>query len=89
MQHHQLIGEIKLFVRSNYLLDSEYALEDSQNLIASGIVDSTGILELITYLEEKYRIQFQDEELTAENFQSIERISRVVLEKMVAHRARV
>jgi len=46
-------------------------LEESQDLLAAGIIDSLGILQLVTFIEEKFGIQVPDEDVTIENFHSL------------------
>jgi acyl carrier protein len=70
--------EVLGFIRSNFMFDNGAAVEDDQSLLGSGIVDSTGILELISFLESKYGIKFRDEELVADNFDSLRSISEFV-----------
>jgi acyl carrier protein len=57
------------------------ALGDTDPLIDSGIIDSLGIMKLIGFLEDKMAIQITDEELTPENFSTIESISGLVQKK--------
>ena len=81
MPSSDIASEVERFVKRNYLLDEDESIDHSQSLIGSGIIDSTGILELITFLEENYRVRFDDSELTAENFESIARIAEFIGEK--------
>ena len=46
-------------------------LEESQDLLAAGIIDSLCILQLVTFIEEKFGIQVPDEDVTIENFHSL------------------
>ena len=66
--------EIHQFIRKNFLFDDAKPIDDNQSLLGSGIVDSTGILELISHLEGAYRLKFADSELVADNFDSVNRI---------------
>lgn len=68
--------EIRDFVVENFLLgESNNGLEDTDSFLDNGIVDSTGILELVAFLEETYDIQVEDEELIPENLDSIANVS--------------
>ena len=72
--------QVRAFVRTNfYVGDRSLAAEDS--LIDQGIVDSTGVLELIGFLEETYGISVADEEVVPENLDSIGRIARYLARK--------
>ena len=55
--------------------------DDDQDLLHSGIVDSLGILELVTYLAEEFNILVSDEELLPDNFSSIRRLTDFVERK--------
>ncbi len=51
------------------------------DLLADGIIDSLGITELIAFLEEKYAIKVDDDDIDAENFRSIDGIAAFVARK--------
>jgi len=72
------------FIRKNFLFDAGSPLTDDQSLLGSGVVDSTGILELITYLEETCHVKFADNELVADNFDTIDRIAAFVTQKLAS-----
>ena len=57
------------------------AIDPGDNLLAKGIVDSHGVMELVTFLEERYGIAIGDEDLTPENFESVGRIEEFVARK--------
>lgn len=78
-------NEIKSFILQNYLFTSEdSALADSDSLMGKGVVDSTGILELIMHLEETYGLKVQDEEMIPDNLDSIATITAFVERKRSA-----
>ena len=65
--------QVRKFVLSNYLFtEDESRLGDAQSLIQSGAMDSTGILELIMFLEEHFGIKVSDDEMIPANLDSIE-----------------
>jgi len=66
--------EVREFVVKNFLLDDAGALQDDTSFLDSGIVDSTGMLELIMFLENRYRIKIEPEEMLPENLDSIKRV---------------
>jgi acyl carrier protein len=57
------------------------ALDDEMSLLDSGIIDSTGVLEVVQFIEEQFGIQVKDEELLPENLDSVGRIARFVERK--------
>lgn len=66
--------EIRAFIVKNYLMGKGDALTDDSSFLELGIIDSTGMLELVSYLENTYGIEIADEELIPDNFDSISRI---------------
>ncbi len=66
-----LTKEIRSFVVETFLLGQADRLRDDASFLGEGIIDSTGILELVAFIEERYGIQIQDHELIPENLDSI------------------
>ncbi len=76
---------ISTFIQENFLMyQEEETLDDNTSFLDEGIIDSTGVLEIITFIEETFAIQIDDEELVPENLDSIARISRFVVRKLEA-----
>ena len=67
--------EIRQFIIDNFLMgqDSD-SLKDDSSFLEDGVIDSTGVLELVGFLEENYEIKVEDEELIPENLDSIKNI---------------
>ncbi len=84
MTQDQIREEIRQFVRKNFVFDTRRVLDDKESLLGSGVIDSTGILELISYLEEHFAVKFEDAELTGENFDSVEKITSFVSGKLTS-----
>lgn len=77
--------ELRQFILENFLFsDDENALSDDGSLLEMGIIDSTGVLELITFLEDKFEIKVDDEEMVPENFDSVNRMVKFVNGKLAA-----
>lgn len=73
---------VKPFILDNFLFtDDATAVADDTPLIRGGIVDSTGILELIEFLEATYGIHVPAEEMVPANFESIDTISAYLRRK--------
>lgn len=73
---------IKAFITKNFLFGQESAtLTADQSFLESGIIDSTGMLELVTFVEEQYGIKVGDDELVPENLDSLSRLSAFVARK--------
>jgi acyl carrier protein len=72
---------VREFIMSNFLYGQERTLNDSDSFLAEGIVDSTGVLQLVAFLEETYGITVEDEEITPENFDSIRSLTSYIARK--------
>ena len=73
---------VKSFILRNYLFtDDDSALSDTESLVHAGIVDSTGILELIIHVEEAWGIQVLPEEMVPDNFDSVDRVVDFIARK--------
>ncbi|MEZ5416208.1 MAG: acyl carrier protein [Vicinamibacterales bacterium] len=80
-----LASEIKDFIVSNFLFgQSGDALKDDQSFLETGVIDSTGLLELVSFVEERYGISVGDKELVPENLDSLRNISQFVARKREA-----
>ena len=63
--------KVREFIVDNFLFGEDGNLKDDTSFLDEGIIDSTGILELVSYLEEEFSITVEDEDLIPENFDSI------------------
>ena len=63
------------FIKENFITGrSQKEISPEESLVDSGIIDSTGILELVMFIEEKYSITIEDEELIPENLDSVKNL---------------
>ena len=70
---------VRSYVLENFLFtDDGEQLQDEASFLEEGIVDSTGVLELVMFVEQTFGITVEDEEIVPENFDSLERLSRYV-----------
>lgn len=67
-------AEIRDFIVKTFLFGQELELEDDASLLENGVIDSTGVLELVLHLEETYHVKVRDGELVPENLNSIDAI---------------
>ena len=64
------------YVEKTFLFGlSDKSLHDNDSFLDKGIIDSTGILEIVSYIEEEFDIEVQDEELVPDNFDSINKLT--------------
>ena len=76
------VATLRDFVVANFLFGDGELLKEDTSFMEKGIVDSTGMLELIMFLEETYNIKIEDDELVPENLDSLQNISRFVSRKV-------
>lgn len=75
---------VKQFVVENFYVSDPGELAPGTSLIANGYVDSTGMLELIAFLESAFGIRVDDRDATPENLETLERIAAYVTRKKAA-----
>ncbi len=80
----ELEHDVRAFVVENFLLGNGDGLSSSQSLLDAGVIDSTGVLELVSFLEKTYQIRIDDEDLVPENLDSISSITQFVQRKLAA-----
>lgn len=73
--------QIRAFVTSNFYVANPADLADDASLLDRGIIDSTGVLEVIFFIEDTFGIKIEDNEMLPENLDSIERITNFVARK--------
>jgi acyl carrier protein len=78
--------EIKLKVRNfvveNFLFGNANGLADDTSFLEAGILDSTGVMEVVAFLEQQFNVRVDDDELTPENLDSIASIGAFVSRKL-------
>jgi acyl carrier protein len=70
-------------VSSFYVADAD-ALTDSGSLLKNGVIDETGMLEMVAFLESTFAVKIDDEEIAPENLDSIARVAAFVCRKKAA-----
>ena len=74
--------ELSAFVVDNFLFGSQtMRLSDDDSFLEKGIIDSTVILELVTFVEGRYQITVEDRELIPDNLDSINRLAEFIRRK--------
>ena len=73
---------IRSFIVDNFLFGSDEDFDEYTSFLDSGIIDSTGVLELIAFLETEFNIKIDDDELVPENLDSIHHIDAFLRKKM-------
>lgn len=75
--------ELRQFILDNYLFgQTDSPFSDDTSFLESGIIDSTGLLELIAFVEQRYGFRLQDQEIVPDNLDSVEKLARFVQQKV-------
>ena len=78
------ITKIRAFIFENFLFDAtEDSLQNDDSFLEQGIIDSTGVLELVDWLEVEFDISVEDDELAPENLDSVNFLSTFIAKKSV------
>ena len=78
----ETVKKLREYIFDNFLFtEDENALGNDDSFMEKGIIDSTGILEVITFIEEDFGITVKDEELIPENLDSINNLSAFIQRK--------
>lgn len=72
---------ILAFVRARFPAAANIRLDDGTSLLDSGVIDSLGVLDIVSFLEESFGVKVEDEELTPQNFESVGALARFVAAK--------
>ncbi|MCK9592185.1 MAG: acyl carrier protein [Methanoregula sp.] len=71
--------DILQFLKSRGFLDSKNSVREHESLTETGVIDSIGLLQLVDYLESRYKIEIPMEIITPENFDTLAGISQSVI----------
>ena len=83
----QVEQKIREYVLENYLFtDDDSALDSSASFMESGILDSTGILEVIYFIEDEFGVSVGDDEMVPENLDSVNNIVAFINKKNAAEK---
>lgn len=76
------IDKLRRYILETYLFTTdENALGNDDSFLDKGIIDSTGVLELVMFLEEQFGIKVEDSELLPDNLDSVNRLARFIERK--------
>jgi acyl carrier protein len=78
----EIATQLRDFIAANYLFGKECTIADTDSFLDTGIIDSTGVLELVTFLQDTFGIAVEDEELITDNLDSLEKVIAYVSGKL-------
>lgn len=76
------INAVKEFIIENFLFGEEEQLQPDTDFFDKGIIDSTGVIELVSFMEETFNISVDDEELIPQNLSSLNNIDAFLQKKL-------
>lgn len=77
----RLNSEIRDFIVENFLFGQSLNFSEKDSFLKQGIIDSTGVVELISFVEQRYRISVEDDEIVPDNLDSIDNLCRFIERK--------
>lgn len=75
---------VRQYIQDNFLMGTAEAYADDASFMDAQLLDSTGFLELVQFLEETYGIKVEDEEMMPDNLDSLDAVARFVSRKQAA-----
>ena len=88
LEHDDLVNEIRDYICGTMLIGlSDQSIEPDESLVQRGVVDSTGVLELVEFLQDRYGITVKDEEITTDNLDTLNSITAYVRRKLAPEHA--
>ena len=78
-----IVKEIRDFICNDFMLDPQVDIfSDDESLVAKGIVDSYGIIEIVAFIEERWNLKILDSEITRGNLGSLNIMADFILKKL-------
>ncbi len=84
MQTAPISQQVRAFVVENYLFGRDEGLGDEDSFLEAGVIDSTGVLELVAFLEERFGVKVANDELITDNLDSIQKVTAYLQSKLEA-----
>ena len=75
--------QLRQFIIENFLYGQKQVFGDEDSFLDQGIIDSTGVLELVSFIEEHFGIAVRDTDLIPDNLDSIQRVTKFIQRKLV------
>jgi acyl carrier protein len=76
--------QIRNFIENNFMICREpESLDEDKSLLEQGLIDSTGVLELVAFLEKNFSVTIGDDEVTIQNLGSLNKMTKFIDDKLV------
>jgi acyl carrier protein len=81
----QIVDDVRSFICDTMLIDVPgQSIAPEESLVQRGVIDSTGVLELVGFLESRYGVRVADDEITTDNLDSLTAIAAYLRRKLAA-----
>ena len=71
--------QIKQYIAENFLFSSNgFDMDDNESFLEAGVVDSLGVVELVSFVEETYKFEVPDDDIVPEHFDSVDNLSAYI-----------
>ena len=78
----EMKDQIRSFIGENFLFSNNgFDLDDDESFLEAGVIDSLGVLELVTFVEEKFDLSVADDEIVPANFDSVNNLATYISTK--------
>lgn len=78
----EIRDQIRRYIAENLLFtDNDFPYDDDSSFLKNGVVDSTGVMELVSYVEKEFGIVVQPQEVVPDNFDSVSNLARYIQRK--------
>jgi|WetSurMetagenome_2_1015567.scaffolds.fasta_scaffold204400_2 acyl carrier protein len=84
MTKEEIGSRVEIFIGKTFLFDATKRVDENVSLLGTGVIDSTGVLELISFLEAGFNVKFDDSELVGDNFDSVAKIVNFIYQKIMS-----
>lgn len=79
MQDMEVKEQIKQYIAENFLFSSNgFDMDDDESFLEAGVVDSLGVVELVTFVEETYNFEVPDDDIVPDNFDSVDNLAAYI-----------
>ncbi len=76
------VESVRKFIVETFLYGEDGKIKEDTSFLGDSIIDSTGVLELVNYLEETFHISIGDDEMIPENLDSLSNIEKYLIKKL-------
>ena len=88
MNQLDVIARVTGYIKDNFLyMRPDVILKSDDSLLENGIIDSMGVMELVSFLEEAFGVRVADDDITEDNFGSVSAITRYVMSTQASNAA--